>query len=700
MKATLHRNDLPTRLFRSERGSVLPAVSHLMAVIAVGLGGYMQISRSSIKLPSSSFYIDSATKLADVGLEQARWSLDNDRWTDAGFSQSSGTSAEWQGTFPSSTTCFEVGQGARGQVKVQVDAGGRNPHAVARAILTLSNGTELVKEAEFFMRRRFNPENSPASKTAGNPSGSNPGLDNPSPSLAPDSGTSPDASSSIGAADFGLAKIASVNPGATGHAVVAAAGKTPIVVPVVVSNTTSKGAASLDNIADLRTLSVSGLTTGYQASVLGYYVANDGGGGLFRYDPTSTASDNRGTIIQPRTGRGRWLRANITEINVRWFGAVGNGVTDDSAAVLAAIAASPIAPEFGAWPLYFPAGGYFIGKTTLVLDGPFTIRGDGASASYIRYVGTGAAIQIGTGAEVCENAVIRDIAVYGFDPTWETAYGHYGIIFGPESGAHPLVIHGVCENVTVGGFTVAGIVLNGCVSYRFTNLGCFYNEGDGLIVGNAGVASPSNTNTSFDRCAFVLNGKRGLYAIEGAGFSFYDCNFEMNGWEGVSLEKNEGLVLTRWAFWAPWFEHNQQSPSGEGAYAAQFQAVNGALTGTADGCDVDIYGGYWQRAGSESNGGKLNRLWVVQNARVRLNDVNPPAMGSFADGVILSDFAGNGAQVRHTSDYAPYRRSPACLTPIPHANELWNVDDTGLYYNVAGDTVYCSSGGFIYQQQQ
>lgn len=100
----------------------------------------------------------------------------------------------------------------------------------------------------------------------------------------------------------------------------------------------------INNIADLKSMSVDAFEDGDVINVLGYFAAGDGGGGKFYWDADSTEDDNEGTIIQV-TGvtTGRWKRPYSHRIDVRWFGAIpaqtpGN-ITDNTAALQNAIAA-------------------------------------------------------------------------------------------------------------------------------------------------------------------------------------------------------------------------------------------------------------------------------------------------------------------------------------------------------------------------
>jgi hypothetical protein len=118
------------------------------------------------------------------------------------------------------------------------------------------------------------------------------------------------------------------------------------------SSTSARGSLPhVDTIEELRALSH--IADGAIVLVSGYYAAGDGGGGTFELDEGSTATDNGGTIIAPADGRGRWmLRVPAYGLTVRNFGAKGDGVTNDAAAIIAAHDVSAAAGS----SLFFPAG--------------------------------------------------------------------------------------------------------------------------------------------------------------------------------------------------------------------------------------------------------------------------------------------------------------------------------------------------------
>ena len=128
--------------------------------------------------------------------------------------------------------------------------------------------------------------------------------------------------------------------------------------------------------------------TGMSVFLQGTNTPNDGGQGNFYWDYTSTATDNNYSVIRPYgVIYGAWLRTVISStisgdvsnatviatgattartlanyfadvLNVKDFGAAGNGIIDDTVAIQAAITAT------SGKTLYFPAGVYIATNLT------------------------------------------------------------------------------------------------------------------------------------------------------------------------------------------------------------------------------------------------------------------------------------------------------------------------------------------------
>ena len=95
----------------------------------------------------------------------------------------------------------------------------------------------------------------------------------------------------------------------------------------------------------------------------------------------------------PATARARWSRAGLpgsptnyaTVLNVRTYGAKGNGTTDDTTAVNNAIAQAPAGSV-----VYLPAGTYRLTQP-LYLKSDMILRGDGAAMTSLIFEGSGTA---------------------------------------------------------------------------------------------------------------------------------------------------------------------------------------------------------------------------------------------------------------------------------------------------------------------
>jgi hypothetical protein len=190
--------------------------------------------------------------------------------------------------------------------------------------------------------------------------------------------------------------------------------------------TDGKLRADVATIAALKALDVSTLPDKMQVMVGGYYSHGDGGGGQFYYDQGASDTDNGGTIIAPTAGSGRWKRIYSGAVNVRWFGAKGDGVTDDTAAIGSAITAIK--------DVYIPIGTYKVSSTITIPD-KGSITGDGRDQSILLAASiSGAVLDNGssfttgqridglkitgiatTGIKIynCSPGYVGDVAVYG-----------------------------------------------------------------------------------------------------------------------------------------------------------------------------------------------------------------------------------------------------------------------------------------------
>lgn len=179
----------------------------------------------------------------------------------------------------------------------------------------------------------------------------------------------------------------------------------------IVDATAGTGLSAVSNITGLEDFTTTTLITGSQLSVAGYYTPGDGGGGIFYYDATSTATPNGGTIFSPNGGIGRWFRIlQGRALSVKYFGATGDGVTDDTDALQASFAAMrAAAPNIS---LSFDPGIYQCDEQLLVDGSQVKIIGNNAKIRASQAI-SGALLKIGDGlaGAAIEFLVVSDLYV-------------------------------------------------------------------------------------------------------------------------------------------------------------------------------------------------------------------------------------------------------------------------------------------------
>lgn len=185
-------------------------------------------------------------------------------------------------------------------------------------------------------------------------------------------------------------------------------------------------------------------------------------------DASAITYNQGGTGAQDRT-----VKSKLQEtVSVKDFGAVGDGVADDTAAIQAAIDASE--------SVYFPSGIYKITSTLNLPDTTYRkLHGDGFNAqettnpvkgSIIKWAGAANGTMLDgdfTGGVNISSLVIRDMRFEGDN------VASIGMIFGATS-AHPQ--HYYFENVQLRNFAANGT--DACVDMSGANVGSVYGLAD------------------------------------------------------------------------------------------------------------------------------------------------------------------------------------------------------------------------------
>jgi len=191
----------------------------------------------------------------------------------------------------------------------------------------------------------------------------------------------------------------------------------------------------------------------------GYYSAGDGAGAKYFISSTGPVDG----YINHTTANGKYAYLqDIDSLNVKLAGAVGDGVTDDTAAIQAAIDSASDGSK-----VYFPAGTY-ITSDKITVSKRLNLVGDGPRMSNIQCNSTS-----GTGA-------------IEFNTTWNQSIEGMGILGSALNGS--------------------GLILN---SSNFQATYCRFenHQGHGIYI------TPQNWTISIDRCFSRNNGIDGLNAV-------------------------------------------------------------------------------------------------------------------------------------------------------------------------------------------
>jgi hypothetical protein len=202
--------------------------------------------------------------------------------------------------------------------------------------------------------------------------------------------------------------------------------------------------------------------------------------------------------------------APLGTVNVKGFGAKGDGVTDDSAAFNAATAASQ--------DVYVPAGTYMVKDVRVFGDA--TLRGAGMERTILKASGN------------CTNAV-----VYGYNPRFRV------------------------ENMTIngnatGGYTNIGVLSDGTVT-DFANFSIEFERLEILNCGSYGMKLMGANIPTIRNCAFNDCGNTELYLDSCHWFRVVGCDFEQSSAgaiDVVNVTSHGGLAPGGGIIESNWFE--------------------------------------------------------------------------------------------------------------------------------------------------
>lgn len=312
------------------------------------------------------------------------------------------------------------------------------------------------------------------------------------------------------------------------------------------------GIKYVSNIAALKALTgTTGLVDGAVYCTAGYYTANDNGSGFFVYDASATNTANDGTIILPTAGVGRFFRIQDKVINVKEFGAKGDGTTNDTNAVKAAIAAAS-EHYLGRAEIYFPDGKYVINEallfapTSLVLG--YLVRGAGPDATWLLFSGSADdGIRV-SGAGV--HFELRDMLVNGApQDNVHIGYGNTSSIYTSYFNLRNLHISTAGRynlnntNCFMGNYESIWCALGGVNNYRFNGFHTTLNftRCHSTDAGNAGWKLDAIANCQFNVCASDRD-EYGFYVTNCTSSQFNSCGVESVEKSGFYFEASDAVA--------------------------------------------------------------------------------------------------------------------------------------------------------------
>ena len=355
---------------------------------------------------------------------------------------------------------------------------------------------------------------------------------------------------------------------------------------------------------------------GYSATSTAY-LREPGREGLFVWDPSDRSANvaadaGQGIYVagasNPSGASGAWVRKFSAPVNVKWFGAVGDGSTDDSAAFTSAIAYLKAAAinSSGYYRasdrLFVPGGHYFLGTTTLDLTHTLIIEGDGTGMAGTVYP-----------AKLRWAAGTTGFRIQRYDTSGVSSVDNANTHTGGDGcvlrGLHLVGAYSGTEAEAHGVHVKARVGIERCKIENF--------QGDGIYgVATAGSGAPNEGNANISRVVGCsISGCRNGMFLDGA---------DTNIWSIIAVDASSNR---RWGIWDSSFLGNSYfgchceanawitgAPAAVVSYSGNRYCVKkdqgaGASTNAPSGTSADNSWWYYMGAGAAAPLLNIN-LWT------------------------------------------------------------------------------------------
>lgn len=325
----------------------------------------------------------------------------------------------------------------------------------------------------------------------------------------------------------------------------------------------------LPSIAALRSLSLLNDATATTYSVQQYCTAGQGtctatnnkGGGIFNFNPSDTTTADNGCTIFVDTADRRWYRLYSGLLNAQACGAQGDGSTDDTTAIQAALALGGVyLPGTSAY--YKVSATLTMSRTGQQLRGESeystTIKSTSASAPLILFSTTSPITGLTVANMTLDRSVVATAGGNGIDSSagdteqallenLQVEHQWNGLALGPTSNSF---IHNVISGSNYNnGISLVGLSTNGTMqwsvleSYVAENGTSSAPQGDGIYI--AATSGSGVSTGTFTQINTFGNYKHGI-DIEGAGPTYAVNDFRLEG-GFIGQDGQDGIYLNSYS---------------------------------------------------------------------------------------------------------------------------------------------------------